>query len=95
MTSPTAAELIRIIESQLQETATAVPDPEHGPHVMAVDGLVDVGAIVGLVLEQAAHIVDTYRVPAKPPLAGFGRTLAALPYETRNHLNALAKEARA
>lgn len=95
MTTPTTAQLISIVTSQLQETATAVPDPEHGAHVMAVDGLVDVGAIVGLVLEQAAYIVDTYRVPARTPVAGLHRTLAALPYETRNHLNALAKEARA
>lgn len=82
--------IIELIESQLQETATAVPDPEHGTHVMAVDGLVDVGAIVGLVLEHAAYIVDTYRIPHRS-----GRTLAALPHETRNHLIALAKEARA
>jgi hypothetical protein len=84
--------LIELLQSQLSETATAVPDPEHGEHVMAVDGLIDLGALAALVLEHAADIVDGLRVPdPRHP----GLTLQALPYQVRNHLNTLAKEYRA
>jgi hypothetical protein len=84
--------LIELLQSQLSETATAVPDPEHGEHVMAVDGLIDLGALVGLVLEHAADIADTYRQPSQRfP----GRTHAPTPIDLRNHYNTLAKEYRA
>ncbi|TCK63144.1 hypothetical protein [Curtobacterium sp. PhB136] len=78
-----------ILVSELQESARVVPDPEFGPKFLAVDGMVDVGAIAAHVLEYAAHVVDTYRTPG-----GRNGTRAALPYEVRDHLRALASAAR-
>jgi hypothetical protein len=75
----------QIVLSQLGETATAVPDIEHGLHTVQVDGLVDVGGIVALVLEHAAHVVDTHR-----HLGEF----AATPAELATELRRQATEAR-
>jgi hypothetical protein len=84
-------DLIEVLVSELQEHASAVPDPEHGPEFVMVDGMVDVGALAAHVLEHAAYIVDTYRVPSASSPSG---TRAALPSEVRDHLTALARAAR-
>ncbi|WP_281267533.1 hypothetical protein [Curtobacterium sp. 9128] len=80
-----------ILRSELNESATAVPDPEYGPNFVVVDGMVDVGALAAHVLEFAAHVVDTHRVPG----SGIGSgTRAPFPHELRDHLRALAQDAR-
>jgi hypothetical protein len=85
-------DLIELLTSELNESATAVPDPEYGPDFVVVDGMVSLGAIVSHVLLYVADVVDTHRVPARRSPSG---TRTALPSEIRDHLRSLAKEARA
>lgn len=71
--------------SQLAETATVTPDSEHGNHVVLTEGMVDVGGVIALVLEHAAHVVETHR-----HLGEF----AATPAELATELRRQATEAR-
>ncbi len=83
--------LIDLFLSQVGETATVSVDPEHGTHLVNVDGIVDLNALVALAMEHAAHVVRTHHVIRVPN----GPIVRPLPSELALEFNRRAKEARA
>lgn len=83
--------LIDLFLSQAGETAQVSVDPEWGTHMVAIEGTIDLNAMVALAMDHAAHVVRTHHVIRKQG----GPIVRPTPSEFAMEFIRRAKEARA